>query len=85
MGVSKYQHRISWCLFFQKILLWLITIPYFSLVDVACHDIQPSVQISALLALRTLSRQEELRKVGNKNNNILVDMTFKLVSFIMPT
>ena len=36
----------------------------FSLIDVACHDSQPSVQIGALMALRTLSRQDELKKVS---------------------
>ncbi|XP_052245877.1 serine/threonine-protein kinase 36-like isoform X2 [Dreissena polymorpha] len=33
-----------------------------SLVYTACHDNQPSVQISCLLALRTLSKQDDLRK-----------------------
>ena len=36
---------------------------FYSLVYTACHDSQPSVQISALLALRTLSKQEDLKKV----------------------
>ena len=36
----------------------------FSLVYTACHDSQPSVQISSILALRTLSKQDELRKVS---------------------
>ncbi|KAK7488222.1 hypothetical protein BaRGS_00020529 [Batillaria attramentaria] len=32
------------------------------LLEVACHDSQPAVQVSALLALRSLCQQEELRK-----------------------
>ena len=36
----------------------------FSLLEVASHDSQPAVQVSALLALRSLCQQEELRKVS---------------------
>ncbi|XP_053375553.1 serine/threonine-protein kinase 36-like isoform X2 [Mercenaria mercenaria] len=41
-----------------------------SLVYTACHDSQPSVQISALLALRTLSKQEDLRKEMSSSKTV---------------
>lgn len=41
-----------------------------SLVYTACHDNQPSVQISAILALRTLSQQEDLRKEMSSSKTV---------------
>ena len=33
------------------------------LLDLACHDQNQGVQVNAILALRTLSQQDELKKV----------------------
>lgn len=37
---------------------------YFSLLETACHDTQSSVQINAMLALRSLCTRDELIKVS---------------------
>ncbi|XP_052801977.1 serine/threonine-protein kinase 36-like isoform X1 [Mya arenaria] len=41
-----------------------------SLVYAACHDSQPGVQISALLALRTLSKQDDLKKEMSSSKTV---------------
>ncbi|KAL4223174.1 Serine/threonine-protein kinase 36 [Mactra antiquata] len=40
------------------------------LVYTACHDSQPGVQISALLALRTLSKQDDLKKEMSSSKTV---------------
>ena len=41
----------------------LLSVFYCRLLDLACHDNNQSVQVNAILALRTLSQQDELKKV----------------------
>jgi hypothetical protein len=50
------------------IMLNVLNVFYCRLLDLACHDNNQSVQVNAILALRTLSQQDELKKVTNTEN-----------------
>ena len=46
----------------------------FRLLDLACHDQNHGVQVSAIMALRSLSKLEELKKVILKHMNVSIKL-----------